>query len=312
MAFKSNGPLICIRRVLNPGNKQAAYSQHKRWIINKHSKRNLNFNKIIPVFKTTSYQFIIIIVIAVMFTACGKDYLSSTPIPDQSFVEEFDTLSAALAKGWQMVNASDPIGNGVWTQGMTGNQSDPPYKAYSPIGDPNKFVSCDFTSAESPAPAQSTISNFLISPAIALQNGDKIIFYTRESDMYSKWGDRLQVCLNTTDDTYADCGKGTDPGKFSTVLLDINKTSAVGYNPDEPVPLPPYPFDPNQGFPSQPISNALAYPRQWTRFEAAVTGLAMPVKGRFAFRYYVEGGGTNGLGEHISIDSVAYVSVNHQ
>lgn len=244
-----------------------------------------------------------------MFTACKNDYLSSAPTPDQSFVEEFDTLTSALARGWQMVNASDPIGDGEWTQGLTGNQSSP-YTAYSPKGNNNKFVSCDFTSANTPAPGQSTISNFLISPPTILQNGDKIIFYTRESDVFSKWGDRLQVCLNKTDDSYTDCGKGTNPGKFNSLLLDINKTSAVGYNPDEPAPLPPYPF-PVSGYPAPPINNALAYPRQWTRFEAMVTDISTPVKGRFAFRYFIEGGGNDGLGEHISIDSVAYVSVNH-
>lgn len=261
-------------------------------------------------YKSTFFKVLPVILIIIIFASCGKDYLKSTPVTDQSFVEEFDTLSAALDRGWHTVNASNPIGNGVWTQGLTDNQSFD-YKSYSPKGSSNKFVSCDYTSAESPAPAASTISNFLISPALTFQNGDKIIFYTRESDIYSKWGDRLQVCLNITDTSYTDCGKGTDPGKFNTVLLDINKTSAVGYNEAEPVPLPPYPFDPNQGFPSQPISNALAYPRQWTRFEAGVTGIETPVRGRFAFRYFIEGGGTNGLGEHVSIDSVVFVSVNH-
>ncbi len=261
-------------------------------------------------YKLSLSKFIIVAVAGILFTACKNDYLNSEPVADQSFVEEFDTLSAALDRGWQRVNASDPRGDGEWTQGLTGNQSFD-YKSYSPTGSNNKFVSCDYTSAESPAPGQSTISNFLISPAITFQNGDKIIFYTRESDIYSKWGDRLQVCLNKTDDSYTDCGKGNDPGKFNTVLLDINETSAVGYNPDEPAPLPPYPFPENEGYPEQPISNVLAYPRQWTRFEATVNGIATTVKGRFAFRYYVEGGGTNGLGEHVSIDSVAYVSVNH-
>ena len=51
-----------------------------------------------------------------------------------------------------------------------------------------------------------------------------------------------------------------------------------------------------------------AYPHVWTRFEATVSGLDAPTKGRFAFRYFTEEAGNNGRASSIGVDSVAYIS----
>ena len=47
---------------------------------------------------------------ALVFFSCKDDsYLTKIPpVADQSFVEEFDTAAAAVARGWQFVNTSDP------------------------------------------------------------------------------------------------------------------------------------------------------------------------------------------------------------
>lgn len=60
-----------------------------------------------------------------------------------------------------------------------------------------------------------------------------------------------------------------------------------------------------------PAADVDAYPSQWTRFKVVVVGLNGAVRARFAFRYFVTNGGSNGNGTGIGIDSVAYKSIGH-
>jgi len=234
-----------------------------------------------------------------LLTSCVDDKnLALPPVPNQSFVEEFDTLSSALVRGWRLSNTSSPKGANVWQQG---GDVVPWFSPYSSNGSYAGFVGADYTST-----TLGTISNWLISPLITMQNGDKIIFYTRslespEFDNFgiatgdtTDYGNRLQVRLNTLNDGLS-TGNGTSTGDFSSLLLDINpiyEYSSV---------LAPVPT---------------AYPTRWTRFEATVFGLNKPTRGRFAFRYFVEnagidpsGGAANGNG--VAIDYVTYKSVGH-
>jgi hypothetical protein len=55
------------------------------------------------------------------------------------------------------------------------------------------------------------------------------------------------------------------------------------------------------------LFSSAAYPARWTRFEGRIRDLAKPVKGRFAFRYFILMGGANGRGTEVALDSVAYV-----
>ena len=226
-----------------------------------------------------------------IFHSCKDDsYLTKVPpIPDQSFVEEFDTASAALSRGWQFINVSDPLGSSVW---QNGGSIPPFFNAYSNNGSNVGFIGVDYlsTSAE-----QGIISNWLVSPPVIMQNGDKIIFYTRALQYpygmgdTTDFGNSLQVRINPLNDN-ADVGQGFGVGSFTQGLLSINSglaySSVINPNPN-------------------------AYPSQWTRFEASVFGLNGPVKGRFAFRYIVVDGGSNGNGSGVGIDSVAYKSVDH-
>ena len=246
-----------------------------------------------------------------MLGSCKDDsnLKNSAPIPDQSFVQEFDTVKAAQDQGWKLVNRSSPIGRSGWSQGNS-IFTQARYNAYSSKATSEGFISSDYSVA-GPAPGtlDATESNFLISPSVILQNGDKIIFYTREDDSISRWADRLQVCINQTNDDFTACGRGRDAGLFNTVLLDINPNYASGFTVGT-VPTSIFdaiiPYFPN---------NSLAYPRQWTRFEAKILGLPAPVRGRFAFRHFVEFGGeaagtVGSRGEVVSIDSVAFVSIS--
>lgn len=231
--------------------------------------------------------------------ACRKDdeaMMALPAVPDQSFVEEFDTTASAYNRGWRYINASNPMGTGFWTQGMfndplvTGLPAPIPFHAYSSKGSYVGFIGTDFTSTSA---AAGIISNWMVSPVVTMQNGDKIQFYTRAT-IYSLGGgdstdysNRLQVKMNSKNEG-TNVGSGNDAGDFTITLLDINREYFAAHT------LPAL-FDPE------------AYPIRWTKFEAKIGGLNGPTKGRFAFRYYVEGGGSNGLGSGVAIDSVAYI-----
>lgn len=238
--------------------------------------------------------------IAVMsLQACRKDDEAMMALPgvsDQSFVEEFDTTASAFARGWRPINTSVPKGQSVWVQGMfnnttiTGMPYPIPFSPHSSKGSYAGFIGADYLSTSA---AAGVISNWLISPVINMQNGDKIVFYTRTA-LYAlsatdstDYANRLQVRMNGKNDGM-NVGNGNDVGDFTTTLLDINPDYIEAHTS-------PALFDPS------------AYPIRWTRFEAKIGGLNGPTPGRFAFRYYVEGGGSNGLGSGVAIDSVAYI-----
>ena len=223
---------------------------------------------------------------AVTLQSCRNDaYLAAPPpVADQSFVEQFDTMQNAYNRGWRWLNRSVPVGPSVWTQ-APGTAS---MSAYSSRGTNQGAAYADYLSTA--GTNNGIISNWLVSPSVVMQNGDKIIFYTKTDVLgtgatATDFGARMQVCINETDDDL-DVGTGDDAGKFSTVLLDING------NEDEYLPSNPIPT---------------AYPGNWTRFQASVFGLNGPTKGRFAFRYFLHGAGSAGAGNGIGIDSVAYV-----
>lgn len=248
--------------------------------------------------KSTSPGFLLASVcILTLIQSCKDDryLLIPPPVPDQSFVEEFDTVKRAYDRGWRFINRSDLVGRRSW-QNPDGN-SGIPFLSWSGSG--NGYLWADYLSTASDA---GTISNWAVSPELVMQNGDKIIFYTRSQLSFfngdsTDFVNRMQVRMNKT--TSLNCGDGTDPGDFTIPLLDIN---------------PFYYEFLKSAFddPANPLYNQVrqAYPHVWTRFEATVTGLSEPTKGRFAFRYFTELAGSNGRASSIGIDSVAYIS-NH-
>jgi hypothetical protein len=256
------------------------------------------------VFLRKTLAYAVVALLALQSCKDDSNLITLPPVPDQSLVEEFDTLAAAKSRGWLVRNRSEPIGPSVWAQGLTANATIT-YDAYSSKSTANGFISTDYSSAFSPNPGESTISNWIISPKVILQNGDKIIFYSRQEDTLSTYGDRMQVLINKRNDGI-ECGRGMTTGDFDTKLLDINPLNASG-NPVDPFAAGGYPpgiylYDP-----------VMAYPAYWTRFEAVVRGLDGPTNGRFAIRYFVPLGGTNGRGGNcISVDSVAYVSASRR
>ena len=226
-----------------------------------------------------------------LFQRCKDDsYLTKIPpVPDQSFNEEFDTATAAIARGWKFINVSEPLGSSIW---QNGGSIPPFFNAFSNNGSNVGFIGVDYLSTSA---AGGIISNWLISPTVTMQNGDKIIFYTRAQQAIDSRGDTtdfgnsIQLRLNIINDS-TDVGKGLDPGNFTTGLLTIN---------------------PNLIYSSVVAPDPAAYPSQWTRFEIIISGLNGPVRGRFAFRYFVKNGGSKGNGTGVGIDAVSYKSAGY-
>jgi len=236
------------------------------------------------------------ICILTLLQSCKDDsYLLAPPaVPDQSFVEEFDTAQNAYNRGWRFINRSELVGRTNWQNptSLTGI----PFISYSGTG--NGYLWADYQSTSG---AAVTISNWAVSPELIMQNGDKIVFYTRcelipfTTTITTDFVNRMQVRLNKT--TSLNCGDAVDPGDFTVPLLDINpfynEFILQSFN---------NPLDPRHNEALQ------AYPHVWTRFEATVIGLDGPTKGRFAFRYFTEEAGNNGRASSIGVDAVSYVT----
>lgn len=250
-------------------------------------------------------------VLVIGWISCKKDdpsRLTLPKVPDQSFIEEFDTVSAAYQRGWIPVNNSEPKGSSIWLQG---GGPVPIFDPYSSKGTYAGFIAADYLSTSAEA---GVISNWLVSPAVLMQNGDKIIFYTR-SALYpstatdsTDYGNNLEVCINRKNED-ADVGIARDPrdpqfrpdtdrGDFDLVLA-INPPV---YNKAADF------FFYRYAHSSASLFDPLAYPANWTRFEVMVDGLTQLHKGRFAFRYYTLDAGSNGNGSAIAIDHVQYSS----
>lgn len=254
-----------------------------------------------------------LVLVCILFLACNKKDIVRLPvIPDQSFTEEFDTVSSAFQRGWVAINNSLAKGSDTWSQGG-GNPA--LFNAYSPWGSISGFIGTTYLSTSEEA---GIISNWLVSPKIWLQNGDKISFYTRSQLVpninvtgdSTDYGNDLSVHLNTKNDsTYI--GIAADPslpfydsvgdrGDFVCVFK-INKAYFDLFSASWQ-----YAWAHTLSSQYEPG----AYPAQWTRFEVIISGLTKPVKGRFAFRYHVLSGGSNGNATGIGIDKVMYHSAH--
>ncbi len=139
-------------------------------------------------------------------------------------------------------------------------------------GAEQSFIVGNYTNTDSIG----TISNWLITPEVPLSNGAVLAFWTR--DFGSPFADRLQVRMSTNGDSAEVGSSELDVGDFDTLLLDVN-----------------------------PTYSSTGYPDTFTQYQAVVAGLDEPTTGRFALRYFVEGGGPLGSrSDYIGIDTVAY------
>ncbi len=189
----------------------------------------------------------------------------------QAINEGFSNVAGLTAAGWNQQNLSTPIGsNPNWVQGDPVNM---PFSANSLPA--NSFISANFNSVA----GTNTISNWLITPMLNLNNGDVITFYTRGTG--SIYADNLQVRLSTNGSSTNVGASNISVGDFSNLLLEIN-----------------------------PTLNAALYPAIWTQYTITISGLASPTTGRIAFRYFVPNGGPTGANSDlIGMDDFVYTPV---
>jgi hypothetical protein len=185
--------------------------------------------------------------------------------------EGFDDITTLVPGGWVMQNNSQPLGTTGWFQG-----SHFAFPAQS--GPPDSFIAADSNNGT----GVSTLSNWLLTPPVNLQNGAQLSFWTRTIPVggippHNK-PNRLQVRMSTNG-TSQDMGStATSVGDFTALLLDINPSYAQ-----------------------------FGYPTTWTNFTVTLSGFGGPVTGRLAFRYFVENGGPSGSNsDYIGIDTVQY------
>ena len=163
-------------------------------------------------------------------------------------------------------NHSTTVGTTNWFQGNS-----TVFPAQS--GAATSYIGANFNNTT----GTNTISNWLLTSPVTLQNGVTMTFYTRTVDAPS-FPDRLQVRMSTNGASSNVGTTATDVGDFTTLLLDIN-----------------------------PTYTTTGYPNVWTQFTVTVTGVPSPTLGRLAFRYFVENGGPTGANsDYIGIDTFAF------
>src|SRR5690606_1011418 len=91
----------------------------------------------------------------------------------ESLSEGSESVPGMFTAGWAVDNNSQPLGAANWTQGVT---------ALGPAhsGAATSYAVVNFNSAADPAP--STISNWLLTPEMVLQDGTELTFWARASD----------------------------------------------------------------------------------------------------------------------------------
>lgn len=176
------------------------------------------------------------------------------------FHEAFDSLNVELANGWKAINKSNPLGTGQWLQGNSFSS------AYN--GPSTSYAEVNYTSTDSVG----TISNWLLTDTMTLENNDTVTFYTLSYNAYL-YRDNLECRLSAMDTSHNVGANDTTVGDFSTLIVAVNPN-----------------YD-SLSYPSILGSGSL---HTWKQFKGAVSGLSAPTKCRLAFRYYVPNGGYAG------------------
>lgn len=201
--------------------------------------------------------------------------------------EDFTSPFNATSSGWYIQNLSTPTGTDTWMQGVGSL-----FPAYN--GNANDYFFNDFSSAGTPTPAG--ISNWLMTPTITIYNGAILQFATKSLNgdaSFNPVPDRMQVRMSTsgTASTIAGPTSSASIGSFTELLLDINPALSTATV-------------------SSPISNSVVanYPSNWTVYQIPITGVTGTLTGRFAFRYFVNDAGPQGLNSlAIGVDAVRYI-----
>lgn len=184
------------------------------------------------------------------------------------FAENFDTFANLATNGWTQTNQSSPVGASTWAQGggtafATGGFN----------GGATSFALVNYNSTT----GAGTISNWLITPVVNLENGDVISFYTRQGGVAPSFADRLEVRLSTNGAASANPVGSAFVGDYTTLVASVN-----------------------------PDLTQAGYPLTWTQYTYTVTGLTGPTACKLGFRYFVTNGGPDGSNSNIiGIDALS-------
>ena len=176
----------------------------------------------------------------------------------QLLSENFDDITTLA--GYTVLNVSD-IPNTDFFQGNPNS-----FIAHSGADDSYLAANYEVTSG-------STIDLYIILPALELENGNELTFYTR-APLGSTYPDRLEVRIDPD-------GSGENPtsentGSYTELLSEINPSLLQG-----------------------------GYPGVWALQTVIVSGLTGPTTTRLAFRYWVTDGGPQGNNsDYIGIDTM--------
>lgn len=181
----------------------------------------------------------------------------------QILEEGFDNVGNLESQGWTRTNLSEPAGVLGWFQGNPGASFS------SHEGADNSYIAASYENTDING---GIISNWLITPAVEVKDGDRLSFWSRVPEG-SIWNDRLEVRMSIGTLTTPQ-GSAEDIGSFDHLELVINDDMD------------------------------LSYPEEWSEFEIIISGVGSTAQEvNFAFRYNVD----NTSGEetnYIGIDSV--------
>lgn len=147
-------------------------------------------------------------------------------------------------------------------------------------GGANSFAVVGKLSTSNTTTAGTTLSNWLLTPSVTVENGNVVSFYTRNGTASSLTNaakaDRLEFRMSTNGAFSTEPSLGnTDVGDYTNLLVQVN-----------------------------PALTLSGYPTTWTKYSYTITGFTAPTQCKFAFRYFVTNGGTNGTkSDIIGIDS---------
>ena len=193
-----------------------------------------------------------------------------------TFSENFASVPTMLATGgWTEINHSDPVGPEIWHDGFNLAAS-----TGAGVTSDSNFAEVSFQSTSTTA--NGDISNWLISPAITINNGDVVSFFTTSFNNLA-FPDRLELRLNPMNNTNVGT-LAADVGDFTILLTSVN---------------------PNL------LADTAYYPQDyWGQFFATVSGLSGATTCRIALRYFVIDGGWTGLNSStIGVDSLSITSI---
>jgi hypothetical protein len=185
--------------------------------------------------------------------------------------ENFTSPFNPNTNGWNLQNLTATAG-GNWFQG-----NGAVFPAYN--GAANDYIGVNYASSTNTTSGE-TLSNWLITPVVTLNNGGILEFATRTSTNPATFPDRLEVYMSTAGNGVNVGNTPTSLGTFSTLLVSVN-----------------------------PSLTTTGYPGVWTVYSVTLTGLSGPITGRFGFRYHVTNGGpatSAANSNYVGLDAVKY------